>query len=340
LVLYAFDAAYPPDLATLKAAGGVAVNCYVSGSYAVTPSWVNQVRAAGLGAWPNYERNLWELVSTRVEGAAAARVGIGDAVRCGFPSDGTIWFPFSVDVDVPPARYHQVADAFRGVQDVNAGRYRISCYGQGDLIKYLRSARVITEKGWLSSSYGFPGWDPASGDICVYQLYGDGWLPQRAARHPTINGTDTNIITDPAALGAWWPDGSPYGKGLTMAQLDDLLAAVQALRTDMGNRFQDLIQRIGEPTHPQTDSLRNRLAALASTVPTTDAVAAALQTAVAGLPQAVAAAVGQQAQTPVDVDALAAKIAAAQRPLSGSLTLSPSTPTTATVGAVAPQQQP
>lgn len=199
--LYAFDAAFPAPPSVYKANGGIAANVYVSGNYAQTAAHVAALRAAGVAPWPNYERGLWELVSNRAAGQAAARIGIADALRCGFPADGSIWFPFSVDVSVDPTRYNEVAQAFLGVQDINAGRYLISFYGQGQLAQYLRRQGLINQKCWLSASSSFPGYDQASPDICMWQQVGN-FIPGHS--------TDRNVITDVRSLPAWWPTGSPY----------------------------------------------------------------------------------------------------------------------------------
>lgn len=215
-LLFAFDAAFPAPGAVYRANGGIAANVYVSGNYAQDATHVRGLRAAGVAPWPNYEVGLWELVSNRPAGQAAGRRGIADAIRCSFPANGTIWFPFSVDVSVDPTRYNQVAEAFRGIQDVNAGRYLISFYGQGGLAAYLRQNRIINQKCWLSASTSFPGYNASSPDICVWQQVGN-FIPGYS--------TDRNVITDPYALNAWWPDGSPYGGSEVVTQADaDLIA--------------------------------------------------------------------------------------------------------------------
>lgn len=213
MTLYAFDAASPPSGSigsalgaglVYKAHGGIAANVYVSGNFAQDAAHVNGLRADGIAPWSNYEVGLWELVQDGDDYAAGVRAGtrgIADAIRCAFPSNGTIWFPFSIDVSLDPTRFWEAANAFRGIQSINAGRFCISCYGEGALISYLRSHGVIHEKGWLSSSTSFPGYDRNSPDICVWQEVGN-FIPG--------HNTDRNVITDPYALKAWWPTDSPY----------------------------------------------------------------------------------------------------------------------------------
>jgi hypothetical protein len=218
-LLYAFDAAFPAPPSVYKANGAIAANVYVSGNFGQSSAHVNGMRAGGVAPWPNYEVALWELVSNRAAGQAAARRGIADALRCGFPADASIWFPFSVDVNVDPTQYHMVGDAFRGIQDINAGRFLISFYGQGALASYLRSNNIIDQKCWLSASASFHGWNPASPDICIWQQVGN-FIPGYS--------TDRNVITDPYALHAWWLDGSPYAgttqEGFMATQLSDAQA--------------------------------------------------------------------------------------------------------------------
>ncbi|HEY2088514.1 MAG TPA: hypothetical protein VGH54_21165 [Mycobacterium sp.] len=209
-VLFAFDAAFPAPGSVYKANGGIATNVYVVGNFAQGADHVKAQRAAGIAPWPGYELQPDELISDRPTGQAAGRAGIAAAVAAGFPADGSVWFQFSVDTAVATTDYHKVRDAFLGIQDVNAGRFRISCYGQGGLISYLRAQHTILEKGWLSASSSFPGFNPSSPDICMWQQVGN-FIPSYS--------TDRNVITDVAALHAWWPDNSPYG-GLDMAMTD------------------------------------------------------------------------------------------------------------------------
>lgn len=258
ILLYAFDAAFPAPPSVYKSSGGIAANVYIAGNYAQGAAHVAALRAAGVGPWPNYEVGLWELVSNRSAGQAAGRSGIAGARNAGFPNNGTIWFPFSVDVAVDPTRYYQVADAFRGIQDVNIGQYLISFYGQGGLAAYLRANHIINQKCWLSASASFPGWNPSSSDICIWQQVGN-----------FISGysTDRNVITDVAALHAWWPSNSPYTGGLSVTDVQNILNAIKACNDDVNTNYQNLVQQIGEPTHPQTNSLRN---AILNAIPSAD----------------------------------------------------------------------
>lgn len=310
-LLYAFDAAFPAPASVYKANGGVAANVYVSGNYAQSSAHVKELRAAGVAPWPNYEVGLWELVSNRATGQAAGRRGIADAIRCGFPADGTIWFPFSVDVSVPTSRYGEVADAFLGIQDVNAGRYRISFYGQGDLARYLRTQGIIHERCWLSASSSFPGWNPSSLDICVWQQVGS-FIPGHS--------TDRNVITDPYALGAWWPDNSPYGDNMpTPAEYAKAVWDYRLVHLD-ATSHQDL------PTHSASEWLTGTNAGERDDA-TTSAVAAvaANVTAIKAAIANIASVTLTDAQVTAIANAIAAKMPTVPTfKIDGTLT--PSTP--------------
>jgi hypothetical protein len=201
MTLYAFDAAFPPDPSVYAANGGIACNEYMVANFAQGAARIAADRAAGVAPWPNWERLPDALVSNRSVGQAAGNEGFAAAIAAGFPSNGTIIYPYSVDVSVDPTNYHLVGDAFLGINDVNHGRFLISCYGQGGLISYLRQQGLTQGLGWLSGSTSFPGYNQASPDICMWQEVGN-FIPGAS--------TDRNVITNVAALHAYWPDGSPY----------------------------------------------------------------------------------------------------------------------------------
>jgi len=66
----------------------------------------------------------------------------------------------------------------------------------------------------MGSTFNQP-YHPTGPNICMVQFHdADGnWL------NTSVPGTDVNTVTDPKALKAWWPTGSPYG-GNIMATLD------------------------------------------------------------------------------------------------------------------------
>jgi hypothetical protein len=199
------------------------MNLYVSGQYAVPDGYAANVRAYGVAPWPNYERNLTELISDRSVGQAAGHIGFNDAVRAGFPADGTVWFPFSVDVNLPPSDYPKVGAAFDGINDIIKGRFLVACYGQGGLIDYLHNTHRTQGKGWLSGSASYPGFNVHSPNVCLVQSHDSAgnWL------NTPVASSDINTITDVASLHAWWPTNSPYGVDLMALELADLQAEMR-----------------------------------------------------------------------------------------------------------------
>jgi hypothetical protein len=253
MVLHAYDGAYLRAVTQVKAVGGIAMNLYVSGMYAVPTGYANTVRAAGVGCWPNYEVGLWELVSNKAAGEAAARRGVADAIRAGFPADGTIWFPFSVDVNVPPSRYGEVGAAFDGINAVVAGRFLVGCYGQGGLIDYLHNTGRTHAKGWLSSSSSYPGFNPASPNVCLVQQHdaNGNWI------NTDVPNSDINTITDVANLHAWWPAKSKYGADMPLSASD--LSQVRSIVDDIVQT--KLESFLNDPYHDYLPSLHKKIAA-------------------------------------------------------------------------------
>jgi hypothetical protein len=295
--VYGYDAAYPPDPSAVRAAGGQLMACYLTASYAVVAQWPARIVAAGMGALANYEQAADELVYCgRPGGQAAGHRAMTAAIADGFRADGSIGIYFSVDVSVSPAQFPAVGAAFDGINDVIRGKFCTHVYGEGALIDYLIATGRIKPAcaNWLSGSSSFPGYNPQSPHVGLVQLVGS-----------NIPGTDQNIITRPAGLHAWWPATNPLGVD-TMTD-----AQVATIRSDIANLRAELIQAIGEPTHPSTDSVRNRQNALARQVAdAVPAIAAAVWTTpvAVGTEQRTAA---QWLANPVNVDTLAAKVAAA-----------------------------
>lgn len=202
-MLTGYDGASAPDIAAVKAAGGILVPCYLVGPYAVAPQRGVELRAEGLGAFYNWERQPDFLTNCGVPGGVdAASDAITAILGQGVPADGTIGIAYSVDVEVDPTNYHLVGDAFSGINQEHAGRFLAKVYGQGGLIDYLTSQNLVHPCQWLSSSSSFPGYNIASPNVGMYQLV-----------ESDIPNTDKNILTYPSMLNAWWPEGSPYITG-------------------------------------------------------------------------------------------------------------------------------
>lgn len=216
----AYDAAFAPNLDLVVQHGGVAVNHYLTGSYASTSCQPAAAHAANLGSILTYEEGASELVgASRNDGQVVGRKILSALQGQGVPLDGTVAVYPSVDIEVAAGAVGACDQAFLGIRDVLAGKVSIRCYGEGALIDHLAAMHLTDGPGWLSGSTSFPGYQPDDVNVCLVQTAGD------------IPGTDKNLVTNIAALGAWWPAGSQYSEDpfmadLTPSQLAQISAAV------------------------------------------------------------------------------------------------------------------
>lgn len=220
--LYCFDAAYAPNLTAVKAAGGIAINGYLTGTYATSTTQPSAARAAGLGYVPTYEEAPSELVgASRAVGQTVGRKILAAFGRLGIPLDGTVAVYPSVDVyDGSPSN---CMTAWQGIRDVIAGKISVRAYAEGAVIDTLTKAGLVDGKCWLSASTGYPGYNPNDPNVCMVQL----------TKSPVADTDADHLITDPHALGAWWPEGSPYGAQVPLTQTDANLI----LHTPIKNPF-------------------------------------------------------------------------------------------------------
>lgn len=225
MTLYAYDGASPFSLSAAKTAGAVLITGYIVGHPGgydpITKDRVNAIRAEGMGFLPNWEQGPSHLVTCgKSGGVAAGQQAVAALQALGVPSDGTVAVAFSWDTYIQPTQYAQCAQVADGIIQGLAGKYLFSAYSQGGLLKYLSETGRLKVKGWLSASTGYPGYDPTASYV--------GMVQQTTT---DVSGTDRNhIITDPHNIGAWWPDGSPYGDILT-------LPAAQAQQLADADRF-------------------------------------------------------------------------------------------------------
>jgi hypothetical protein len=213
---YMYDAAYQPDLDKVLAAHGIAISRYFTGPNPafvwkrVTPQQVTDTLGKGLGMVCNTEGSADPLsaadaagVTYKEYGKLLAQWGLTDLVRCGIPAGIGVADYFSVDVYTDPSRYPDVRDMFDGINEVipRAG-YLTKVYSQGGLIDYLCAQHRVDGKQWLAAPTSWPGYKEALAgpNLAMVQLVGS-----------PVAATDQNKILDPYAIGAYWPDGSPYG---------------------------------------------------------------------------------------------------------------------------------
>lgn len=211
MTLYLYDAAFRPNLAAVKANGGIAINGYLTGKYADTTTQPSQALAAGLGYLPTYEEGPSELVhASRSYGQAVGRKILAAFAAKSLPLDGSVAVYPSVDVNVPDASAASCNDAWLGIRDILHGKVSLRAYAEGAVIDALANAGLLDGPCWLAAPTSWPGFNVDDKHVCVVQLTGT-----------KVPGTDADhIITNPNLLGALWPKGSPYGAEMSLTNTD------------------------------------------------------------------------------------------------------------------------
>jgi len=215
---YAFDAANPSiDIGAMVRHGAVVAPVYIVGSPGGFPhvdrARVAALRKAGLAPLPNWERAADFFRNCTVEEAHAAGVEALNACRdLGFPDDGSIDVPFSFDYNISPSEYAAAAARLVAANVGLGGHYRAIAYGPIGFLTYL-GAHGQPGPHWLMastfrSSSLFYASEVSSPHVALIQSHdaAGNWL------NSPIPGTDINTVVNPHALGAWWPDGSPYAR--------------------------------------------------------------------------------------------------------------------------------
>lgn len=238
--MLAYDGASAFDLAVAKQHGAILITGYLvghpGGQNPITRERVAEIRSAGMGFLPNWERAADYLVTCGKAGGFGAGQEALTAMRAlGLPDNGTVACAFSWDVSIAPDRYPLCGEVADGIISVLGAHYLFSAYAQGGLLDYFRATGRARVKGWLSGSASFPGFDVTSPNVGMVQSHdADGnWLATQ------VPGTDVNTVIDPHALGAWWPPGSPYlgdGSDMTPEQAADLAFVAHYLRESPGNK--------------------------------------------------------------------------------------------------------
>lgn len=263
--LYAFDGASAFNLAAAKRAGGICATTYIRGRPGgydhADAARVTAIRTEGMGASPNWESTADYFGTCSVTDAHWAGT---DALRAcrelGYPDDGTIAVSFSFDFDVPAGRYAEMGAKVRQITAGLAGHYQTMIYGQESLIVYLVVHGYITGKHWLMMSTFGQAYDPMASYFCMVQGHdiNGNWIQNQA-----IPGTDINTVTDPYALNAWWPTGSPYSTGddMSAADIDRINTKLDRIVDAIGQAhdFPAIIVN-GDATHP--NSLKAIMAAV------------------------------------------------------------------------------
>jgi len=222
----AYDGASPFDLNAAKQHGAILITGYIVGSPGgfdpINKARVGQIRALGMGFLPNWERGAAYLLSCgKAGGLTAGKEAVAALRVLGVPDDGTVACPFSWDTYITPSLYPQCGQVADGIIAGLGGRYRFSAYAQGGLLDWFHATGRMKVKGWLSGSSSFPGFNAAGANVGMVQSHNatGNWITT------PVPGTDINTVTDPRALGAWWPPGSPYATGDDMADPSDVYTA-------------------------------------------------------------------------------------------------------------------
>jgi len=246
VTLYAYDAAFQPNLTQVKAHGGIAICRYFVGNNPdwqwkrVTPQQVRSALDAGLGMVVTYE-GVSDPTLTRGYGQETARNALVDIRRCHVPAGVGIGCYMSIDVSTPPSRYPAARDYFDGVNDVlDPAGYLTKIYGQGGLIDYLCSWRRVAGKQWLAAPTSWPGYNPSSPNVAMVQLL-----------QTPVPGTDQNRVLDPKALGAYWPDGSPYTPEDDVPLSDSDIQRIRQVVDD------EIVKHLGERAVTNPDAALN-----------------------------------------------------------------------------------
>lgn len=149
-----------PSLASLKAAGAVAVCRYLSYDTSgknLTRAEADGLRAGGIDIVSNWEQaGSWaEYSGGQAVGRTHAATAEIQHIACGGPVSRPIYF--STDWDVTAGQLATVADYYRGVASV-IGLARTGAYGGYRAIRYLFDQHVITW-GWQTYAWSGGQWD-------------------------------------------------------------------------------------------------------------------------------------------------------------------------------------
>jgi hypothetical protein len=177
----------------------------------------------------------WEVAPAALVGASRRTgysIGVEaiNAVDPACPRDGSVAIYFAVDVEVSLDAIGTCDEAFRGLNDACAPAFKVKVYGEGALIDHLVGGGLVVGKQWLSASTSYPGYAPQDTDVCIVQQVGT-----------DVPNTDRNLVTDPYAVDAWWPVGSPYGGDDMPLSEQDIAAVAQAVKDAIGDELANAV---------------------------------------------------------------------------------------------------
>lgn len=248
MTAYLYDAAYKPNLARVKANGGIGMSVYLTGMYANTCAQPAELHAEGLGALANYEEGASQLTTCgRYGGVNIGQRAATAAISKGFPAGQGKGIAFSLDVNTPLSALPAVGEAFLGIGEGLAGRFVPLVYGEGAAVEYLWNHHEVLGVEWLAAPTSWPGFNPNDPHVGVVQLVGS-----------PVGDTDQDKITNLDLLAPliWWPPGSPYEKGTDVAldPKDPVVAEILGKLNHLDAKVQVLaqIEVWGDKNHPDS----------------------------------------------------------------------------------------
>lgn len=197
-----------PSVASLKAAGAIAVCRYLSydkTGKTLTKAEADGLRLGGIDVVSNWEQagNWTEYAGGQTTGRSHAAEANRQHIACGGPPERPIYF--STDWNATSTQLGTVAEYYRGVASV-IGLNRTGAYGGFTTIKYLFDQGVIAW-GWQTYAWSTFRDDP-SGQMYLH------WDPRAQLRQVqngvSIGGVDCDLDETRAAdFGQWGAGAHP-----------------------------------------------------------------------------------------------------------------------------------
>lgn len=220
--LLVFDAADPPNLASIKNAGGVGGARYIKktlpNAYDLEPGERLNFLTAGLGLLYNAEQSANDVLVQSTQFFADYGKYVADRLQSFGVNPTGVNIPLSADCQVSDTALPKAMNNLAAFA-ANCAPFGMTGYGQMNVLQLLTEEGISPKgaKHWLTGSISWSkGYTntPASWNEYIQFPYAGmvqlgpqavGWF-----KAPTIAECDTNILLDPTAMGFEWPESSPY----------------------------------------------------------------------------------------------------------------------------------
>jgi len=144
------DSASRINAKAAKAAGYAAWGRYLTGSYAMTASEVQEATAAGIGLWSIFEENAQSALGGANQGLTDAKTAVAAAVKLGQPASSAIYC--TVDFDPTPEQLPTVVSYCKAfVVEVRAHNFRGGVYGGTSVMNAVTFADCRWQAGGWSN---------------------------------------------------------------------------------------------------------------------------------------------------------------------------------------------